>query len=131
MTDPIAAVDEQMRRAIVRGFTRSDLLFLGELCDVTPAATRLGFVAPVAISRAVHDATISLAATLGVTSAQATRKLLLSLFNLVKDREFTRDEKAIFTSPGHPSEMFVHAAATDAGAWFLTVYAVGETPALV
>ncbi|MPV51027.1 hypothetical protein GCG21_13630 [Pseudactinotalea sp. HY160] len=120
-----------MRRAIVRGFTRSDLLFIGELCDVTPAATQLGFIAPVAISRSVQDATTVLAGVLGVTTAQALRKLLLSLFNLVRDREFDRDEKAAFTSPGYPYDLFVHAAPTDAGAWFLSVYASGETAALV
>lgn len=125
------AQPDVVRRALVRGFTRSDLLFLGELRDVTPAAARLGFLAPVATSQAVQQDTYRLADLLRLHPAQVMRKMLLSLFAVVSGREFTQDETQVFTSPGYGSDLLVHAGCDQDEQWYLTVYTAGEDPALI
>lgn len=125
-------VSEEMRRALVRGFTRSDLLLLGELRDVSALARKLGFHAPVAVSREVQSACEALAAATGETTRRVLGRVLRAVVEVtVAGEGFDRNSKEPFAVPGLPFDLYVHADRGDDGRWVLTVYAMSESAALV
>lgn len=130
--NPEPQVEEGMRRALIRGFTRSDLLLLGELCDVSHKAVEVGFRVPVALSRSVQDASQALADVLGLPGACVTTRLLRNLAEMVSSVDWIDAATGqTFTVPGMPFDLTLHVGHTDEGNEVLTVYAMSESPALV
>lgn len=132
MADELRRAGEEMRRALVRGFTRSDLLLLGELCDVSHMAGRLGFRVPVAVSRSVQDASHALARTLGIPPVHVTSRLLRHLADVVSTTGWIDGTAGeTFTVPGMPFDLSIHVGREDSVGDVVTVYAASESPALV
>lgn len=122
---------EEIHLALARGFTRSDLLLMGELTDVSAQATRLGFLAPVAVSATVAGVADALARLHGRTPAAAIEQILGDLVGIAAYREFHSGQQEPFSSRAFPNELQVSAGQDEHGTWVLTIYSTDEEPAPV
>lgn len=68
-----------LQAVVERGFTWHDLVFLGELKDVTPAAALLGFYVPVAVTAELAHVIHHSARKLDVPDDEMTRIVLRRL----------------------------------------------------
>jgi|SRR5699024_11388303 len=129
MSESMASGDV-IRRAIIRGFTRDDLIFMGELVDYSGLAVRVGVRAPTAVSHVVDAEVTQVAGDLGVPRWKVAGAILTSLFNAVRGGSLARNETVWFSTPDFPMDLKAHVGRQESGSWVLTVYEASEKPAL-
>lgn len=122
---------EEMLRALARGFTRSDLLLMGELTDVSAQAARLGFLAPVAVSATVAGVADALARLHSRAPGAVIEQVLCDLVGIAAYREFHSGQQELFSSRSFPTGLQVSAGQDEHGTWALTIYSADEEPAPV
>lgn len=121
-----------MQHAIRVGFTRADLLLMGELIDVTTVAEELHLGHVVAISGRVDVALRDLAAQTGLLYRRVLKRLMVALVDALALVSALRDDAELTCRiPGLPFPLNLHVGFDDSGEAVLTVYAAGESVARV
>lgn len=129
-----------LETVLERGLTRDDLLFLGELVDVTPLARSYGWRCPVAFSRAVTDAAETFTHRVGLSLPNAYYLVLRPAARLLNT--FIAPDGALrlgtsnpFRVDGLDCDLSLHVAKADpetfGPALLATVYTSAEVPAYV
>lgn len=121
-----------LEHAIRVGFTRSDLLLLGDLVDVSATAEQLGVLHPVAISSRVDQSVRELATATGQRHSRVLKRVIVGLVDTLGLVPALRDDAELTCRmPGMPSPLNVHVGFDNDGVALLTVYATGERVARV
>lgn len=121
-----------MEHAIRVGFTRADLLLMGELVDVTATAELLGARHPVAISPRVDAAVRELAVLTGQRPRRVLKRLVVVVVDTLSLVASLRDDaELVCRMPGLPFPLNLHVGFNEAGRVLLTVYGEGERVARV
>ncbi|HLS00371.1 MAG TPA: hypothetical protein VK054_00060 [Beutenbergiaceae bacterium] len=129
MSESVAT--ELIRQAIVRGFTRDDLLFMGELVDYTFLANRVGIKVPTAVSIAVDEAARRSATCYGVPLWSTRGEILSTLFESLSCGEVERGETIPVFSPGIDIGVKAHVGKCENNGWVVTLYEETESAAVV